>query len=96
MCAIRLFEIHSRVALLLAHEGDIKWLTGSGPYTVRHHMACRLFNILVMREEMQLEVERKDMTSEKKNIIFDPTVRPFPPRGLQINDRSLITDSLHP
>ena len=58
--------MHSTVALSLAFEGDIRWLIGLDPCTARHHVMHRLFNVLIMREELRLEVEKKTLTIDTK------------------------------
>ena len=49
----------------------------------RHHMMYRLFNILVTREEMQLEREQEGIMSERKIFSLNLMVQPFAPKGIQ-------------
>ena len=90
---IRLFKMYSRVVSLLVLEGDVGQLIGSGPCTARHHMVCRLLNILIMREEMQLEIEQEAMTSEKKIFRLDLMVQPLVQKGIKIRGASEIERS---
>ena len=72
-----LLRMRSRAVLLLAHEGDIGQLTGPEPYAVRHHVACRLLNILITREKMRLEIEQvkqEEITSGQTTFYLNPTV----------------------
>ena len=50
-------------------------------------MMHRLFNILVAREEMQLELEREEMTSEKHQFCLHPMEKPFALKGIKMRER---------
>ena len=76
-----------RAASLFACKGDVEWLTGPGLCAARYHMIYRLFNILVRREEITLELELVQMTSEKEQHRLDPTAKPFIPKGIKMLKR---------
>ena len=81
--------MHVRVASLLAHEGDMKLLTGSGLHVVRHYLMHRLVNAQVMREVQRLDIEWQEMTSQRKHYCFNPMVKPFVQTGLKISTQEL-------
>ena len=44
-------KAHGRAVSWMTVEGDVKWLEGQGLCTLQHHMAHRLFNVLITHKQ---------------------------------------------